>query len=368
MTDIVVVGAGFVGLSFAVAAARQGFTVEVFDRKSRPPGPQQLSSNVLAINPSSARFLEKEEAWQHLPEQFRTPFSSMSVVDGTGSGGIGFTAEEAGVDCLGYIVDQMALLDALCLRAETVTGLTLKWESEAGVEPGDVPLLVGADGVHSQIREKLKLRELGFDYGQKATTCLAELESEHGQCARQWFMADGPLAFLPTSDARRVAVIWSSFEDRATLSDDEFARDLFAASEGCLGNVVTTGPRFSFPLVQQHALQYVSDGVALLGDAAHAIHPLAGQGANLGFADARELVTQLASARLEGFGLSDRRVLKRYEKARMPENQMTALVMEGFHRLFTAKFPWLGLLRSQGLRMFDSNKTLKRLAIGFASR
>jgi 2-polyprenylphenol 6-hydroxylase len=367
LSDITVVGAGFVGLSFALAAGRQGFTVEVFDRKSRPEATDQLSSNVLAINPASQDFLDSEGVWQEIEPEFRAPYDSMSVVDGNGTGVIHFSASESGLAQLGYVVDQTALLGALVARSDDCENVSVHWQSDADVAPGRSSLLVGADGAHSQIREKLGLRKIGFSYDQTATVCLAETAEPHGQCARQWFLEKGPLAMLPLSDPHRVAVVWSCFDSLAELEDEAFLSSLYEASEGEMGEIREVGPRSGFPLRQQHALQYVTEGVALMGDAAHAIHPLAGQGANLGFADGRTLVAELIAGRVEGRSPGSLGVLKRYQKKRMRENYLTAFAMEGFHRLFTSNELIVGVLRSQGLRFFDSSARLKQIMIGAAS-
>jgi len=366
--EIVVVGAGVVGLAFSVGAARQGFAVEVFDRKPPPKLTRESSCNVLAINPASRRFLQEEGVWSGIAEHHRTPYSDMSVMDGTGSGSVCFSADEMGLAELGHIVDQPALLAALVEMAQSLDNLRLNWQSQADFHQGDVPLLVGADGLHSAIRDQLKLRTIGYDYHQTATVCVARTEEPHSSCARQWFLTNGPLAMLPLGDRHEVAVVWSSFQSMTVLDDQAFAAELFHASEGELGRIVAVGPRFEFPLRQQQVLQCVGEGFALLGDAAHAIHPLAGQGANLGFGDARVLVTELSAARIEGRAPGDLDVLKRYERSRLVENHLTALATEGFHRLFTSKMTWAMLLRNQGLRFFDSSATLKKLAIGFASK
>ncbi len=367
MTDVIVVGAGVVGLSFAVAAARQGFSVEIYDRKSCPEAPRKESSNVLAINPSSRRFLEEEGAWSLIGDQYKTPYTEMSVKDGTGSGGIAFSATEMNLTELGYIVDQSALLAALVAVAHRRETLQLNWQAGFDIQDVEVPLLVAADGVHSEIRQQLKLRTVGFDYQQTATVCTARIARPHGYCARQWFLQGGPVALLPLADQYRVAVVWSCFDSRAALDEEVFLEELQLATEGELGTIESVGPRFEFPLRQQQALRYVTDGVALLGDAAHAIHPLAGQGANLGFSDARVLITELSAARVEGLLPGDLKVLKRYEKSRRGENHVAALVMEGFHRLFTSGSIWSMLLRNHGLRFVDGNAMLKKLAIGLAS-
>ena len=375
-TDICVAGAGPVGLSFAIATARQGYQVLVRDRKTAPTMPSELSANVIAVNPASADFLRRLDVWDHIPARFCQPYQAMQVVDATGVGSIRFTAEEAGLAELGHIVDQRALLAALAEVAAVEPDLTLEWETADTTEPGEFPLLIGADGAHSRIREAAGLRKVGFEYGQTATVCLARVntvtrEVAEGQKeARQWFNSTGPVALLPLSEPGMVAVVWSSFDDLQDLPLQDFTARLIEACEGGGmegGDIEVLGPRLSFPLMQQHSLQYVAEGVALLGDAAHTIHPLAGQGANLGFADAECLAREIASARLEGQSPGDLSLLKRFEKARQPHNHLAALAMEGFHRLFTNRLPAARLLRNLGLRFARDNHNLKQMAIRVAS-
>ena len=368
MREIVVVGAGIIGLAFSVAAARQGFMVEIFDRNPEPRGALSPSSNVLAINPSSKKFLQEEGVWSRLADHHRTPFKDMSVKDGTGSGCIFFSASEMGFTELGHIVDQIALRAALIQVAESFDNLKLNWGSQMNFQKSDVPMLVGADGIYSEIRDRFRLRTVGYDYQQMATVCIARTEKPHNACARQWFLGGGPLAMLPLNDAKNVAVVWSSFQSMEEIDDQVFGAELFQASEGDLGEIHSVGRRFEFKLRHQHALKYVAEGVALLGDAAHTIHPLAGQGANLGFGDARALITELSIARLEGRSLGDLNALKRFERDRQRQNRLTAVVMECLHRLFTSKVIWSALFRNEILRLFQRNNTLKKLAIGFASK
>ncbi len=370
MSDVVIIGAGFIGMSFALAAHKQGFGVEVYDRAAAPVLPKAATSQVIAVNPVSAEFLAQIGVWDLIPDRFVTRYDQMSVFDGQGSGSISFTAEEGGLPCLGYIVDQLALRVAMseCALSQ---GLEVKWTETAEIDELQRDLLVAADGAHSATREKLGLKKVGYSYNQRATVCVAEfsqeLSQECGRQAYQWFCDSGPLALLPLSDRGKFAVVWSSSEDIASIGEIEFISALEESTEGKLGRVHGVSPRHSFPLMQQQAWRYVSEGAVLLGDAAHAIHPLAGQGANLGFSDASCLVTELCSARLEGRGIGDLGVLKRYEKKRKIENQAAALAMEGFHRLFTSDSSIVGLFRSRGLRLVNENKTLKRLAISVAS-
>lgn len=367
--EINVVGGGFVGLAFAIAAARHGYEVALSDRKAAPEMPLSLSANVIAINPVSEEFLHWLGVWEHLPSQFRSPYGAMEVTDATGVGTIAFSAEEAGAAHLGHIVDQRALLAILAEVAESTQRLSLSWETSLAIEiPSEADgssLLVGADGTHSQIREAAGFRKIGFAYDQNATVCVARLSKPHGNTARQWFNDTGPVALLPLSEPDLTAVVWSSFEDLSQLEEEVFTDRLAQASEQ--PDIQIQGPRFSFPLMQQQALSYVTQGCALLGDAAHTIHPLAGQGANLGFADGRCLATELAAARLEGRGPGDLATLKRFEQQRKPHNHLAGLAMEGFHRLFTNRQPAASLLRNLGLRLVGDNAGLRQIAIQVAS-
>jgi len=370
VSEIVIIGAGFIGMSFALAAHKQGFGIEVYDRGAAPVLPETMTSSVIAINPVSAEFLDGIGVWNRIPDRFVTRYDQMSVFDGQGSGSISFTAEEGGLPCLGYIVDQIALRVAMneCAISQ---GLEVKWTETADIDELYRDLLVAADGAHSATREKLELQKMGYSYDQSATVCIAEFGQqfgeESGRRAYQWFCDSGPLALLPLSDRGKFAVVWSSSEDLASIGETAFIAALEASTEDKLGPVHSVSTRRSFPLMQQQAWRYVTEGAVLLGDAAHAIHPLAGQGANLGFADANCLVTELCAARLEGRGIGDLGVLKRYEQKRKTENLLAALATEGFHRLFTSDSNIVGLVRSRGLSLVDGNKTLKRLAISVAS-
>lgn len=364
--DITVIGAGFVGMAFAIAAARHGFEVSVHDQKPEPVMPADASANVIAVNPASRQFLEDLGAWLLVPETHRTPYSAMQVVDGTGTGSIHFDATDAGLPELGHIVNQAALLAALGRVADRSENITMNWQNTIDADTAG-GLLVAADGAHSKTREALGIRKISWPYDQTATVCLAQFEQPHGRVARQWFHEQGPVALLPVDDPHTVAVVWSCFEPLHELADGAFRLQLAQAVEEKLGPIAETGPRFSFPLIQQHALQYVRENVALLGDAAHAIHPLAGQGANLGFADARDLAMEIGSARLEGRSPGDLVVLKRFQRRRQPENHAAGLAMEGFHRMFTSSSPLVALIRNQGLRFVDDNQSLKRLAISVAT-
>ncbi len=365
MPEIAVVGGGFVGLGFALAAGKRGFDVVVYDRAPPPLEPQTPGSNVIALNSRSREFLSSIDAMSGIPEYLITPYQAMTVIDGEGTGQITFTAQDAGMAELGHIVDQAALRWRLAQAAED--RVTVNWETEADLADIDAELLVAADGTHSVTREKLGFKKLGYRYDQRATVCTVKCADRHQATACQWFLAHGPLALLPLAEPNTVAVIWSHTEDLSALDASAFLDQLDAATEGMRGSFSELGPRFSFPLQQQAAVSYVKPGAALLGDAAHTIHPLAGQGANLGFADAECLARELGMARIEGQRPGALGALKRFERTRMLENRSAALAMEGFHRLFTSDSPVIGLLRSKGLGFVHENKVLKRLAVSVAA-
>lgn len=402
--DVLIVGGGFVGLALAAALDGGGWRVTLLDKGERPDGDREqdgaavkrqvkrtgaslatdYSANVIAVSPWSQRFLADLGAWQRLPADAVTPFAAMQVYDGTGTGAIAFHAEEEGMQQLGYIVPQPALRAALCQGLEETGAVRLLWgrdwlqavQQEQGyrmtLAEGDIfaRLLVAADGAASDLRDLAGLKSIGWDYAQQALVCIAQTDEAHGQTARQWFTETGPLAFLPLADKRLVAVIWSCTDarDKLALADAGLCTALTDASEAMLGNVLAVTQRLSFPLSQRHLLNYAAARLAVLGDAAHSIHPLAGQGANLGFADAAALAGALREAALAGKPPGDPAALRRYVKARRRDNHLAGIAMEAFHRLYAFKSPSLRLARNLGLSLVDAQPRLKRLAVQAATR
>ncbi len=364
--DIVVVGGGMIGLCSAVAARRLGFSVALFDQKPAPVAPSDQSANVIAMNSASTAFLTDIGVFSELPDVYRPAYTHMQIYDGVGSGSVTFDASDAGYPQLGHIVDQRALVAVLAERA-SAEGVQLNWSSSYDMTAPRPSLLVAADGAHSTTREQLGFQKLSYHYDQQATVCIATLSEPHGQCAWQWFHEDGPIALLPLAGECEVAVVWSSTQPRTDLDDDAFKRTLEEATEGRFGDIASIGKRFGFPLMQLHAFRYVAPGVALVGDAAHAIHPLAGQGANLGFADISALITELGSARIEGRSPGDIALLRRYEKARRSHNHLAGAAMEGFNRLFSTSNPLISFARRMGMSVVQQNALVRKMAVSVAS-
>ncbi|MGD8429059.1 MAG: UbiH/UbiF/VisC/COQ6 family ubiquinone biosynthesis hydroxylase [Ectothiorhodospiraceae bacterium] len=378
-TDVLVQGAGMVGLTLALGLARSGFRVTVLDAR-RPPvwhgGDYRL--RVSAVNPASRRLLAGLGAWEGIARARISPFHRIEAVDVSGGGRVGFDAAELGEPCLGHIVEN-ELIQAVLAERVREAGVDVMapvrladWQLgeeavRARLEDGrrlDARLLVGADGADSAVREVagIAVRETG--YGQRGLVAAVSTERPHGETARQRFLPGGPLAFLPLADGR-CSIVWSLPQEQALelLDEDEdsFAAVLEDASGGMLGAVTGVGERGAFPLRRLHAERYVADRVALVGDAAHVIHPLAGQGANLGFMDAAALTQILSDARSRNRDPGGRAVLRRFERARRGENLMMQAAMDGFHHAFTSESEPVVRLRSLGFQLADSIGPLKHL-------
>lgn len=370
--DCIVHGAGMVGLSLATALARGGMTVLVLDARPLQRWRAEAEDlRVSAVTVASERMLRRLGAWSGIAAGRVSPFRGIRVWDGEGNGFLGFDAAEAGEPRLGHIVENgliQTVLHDCFLQQPTATLLapaSLAGYERSGeelrlrLEDGRrfaTPLLVGADGAGSVVRQLAGIPVENGDYGQRGVVAAISPEQPHRELARQRFLAGGPLALLPLSDGR-CSIVWSLPEAEAeavlAVSDAEFCERLTEASAGMLGRVRATGPRAGFPLRRQHARRYVQPGLALVGDAAHVIHPLAGQGANLGWMDAAALAEVVLQARERGRPWGGLAALRRYERWRKGENLLMQRSMDGFHLLFANRQPLLVGLRSLGLNLTD---------------
>lgn len=397
MADIIIVGGGLVGLSLASALEPAGLSTVLIDAGPAPRMPavsppsrqdSKLDSGfnprVSTINPASKNFLKRIRGW---PDDDRvSPITGMLVWDERGTASIEFDAAMTDDPHLGYVVENLSVLCALVEGAAENPDLTMRWDTTidaiSQTETGylvrladgteiDCDLLVGADGGNSVVRRACRLRAIEWRYGQDAIVTTVMTEQPHANIARQCFTAHGPLAFLPlaTAEQNLCSIVWSSDvkEELLALSDEEFCSRLTGASESVLGNIMATDKRFSFPLRAQLAVRYTRAHLALVGDAAHTIHPLAGQGANLGLADARVLANLLNDCRLTGVSPGDAGLLRRYEVARQPENVLMTLVMEAFKRLYQPGHPAINWLRNTGTRFVNQTPGLKSLVMRLAS-
>lgn len=386
--DLLIVGAGMVGSALALALRHSGLHVLLLDGGPLTVRPFDASAafepRVSALSAASQRILERLGAWEGIAQRRATPYSHMQVWDGSGTGQIHFSAASVHAQVLGHIVENRVVQDGLLERLhDSDVGLLPNARLEQLRRSGKdwlvtlhdgrqlrAPLVVAADGANSAVRRLAGCETREWDYLHHAIVTSVRCTAGHQATAWQRFTDDGPLAFLPLSrDGAQdwCSIVWSTTPEHAerlmALDEPAFNKALQQAFEGRLGDVLQTDPRVCVPLRQRHAKRYVDEGLALIGDAAHTIHPLAGQGVNLGFLDAAVLAEVLIGACERGERLADVKVLGRYERRRMPHNLALMAAMEGFERLFQANPLPLRWLRNSGLKLVEQMPEAKAVFV-----
>ena len=380
--DVIVVGAGVVGSALALALARDGLEVVLVE--ARAPQPWQASDDVdlrvVALAPDSAALLDTLDVWAGIVAARVGPYRRMHVWDALAPGVLDIDASERGESALGWIVENRLLQHALwtvindaASRVHVACPNTIADIDDDGdavaVTLADgtrlrARLLVGADGVGSPLRERLGIATGDRDYGQRAIVAHVSTERAHEATAWQRFQPGGPLALLPLADGR-CSIVWSLPDAEATrvlaLDDDVFRAELGCASDFRLGAITETTPRLSFPLRLRLAERYVSGRCALIGDAAHGVHPLAGQGMNLGLRDVANLRAQVARAQTRGGDPGAAHVLRRYERERRSENTLAARSIDLIERVFSSDATPLALVRGAALGAAGKIAPLRRL-------
>ncbi|MEX1220925.1 MAG: UbiH/UbiF/VisC/COQ6 family ubiquinone biosynthesis hydroxylase [Idiomarina sp.] len=373
---ILVVGAGLIGLSCALGLRQRGCRVTLVEQGARPNVTAEPGLRVSALNHASRTLLQELGVWQQLPLERLGPYTGMQVWEHNSFADIAFHAGQIGTDDLGAIVENQVLEQALWDAAEQA-GVSIvaetkvqQWQQShegATLQLGNQQLqgdyVIAADGVRSQLRSWAELPLTFWNYEQRGLVAVIATELPHQGVARQAFLPTGPLALLPLADPHLCSMVWSCDEELAqtlvTLQQTEpeqFRRRLQVASNGILGNLSVASELASFPLQMQYAQQWVHERLILVGDAAHSIHPLAGQGANLGFADVTLLI--------EAFSATNQRQLNRSLQAYQRERKAAALTMiaamEAFKRGFGNRQPLLQLLRGAGFALANKTPPLKR--------
>ena len=391
--DILIVGGGMVGACAAALLAQEPTLSDARiallepNAPTMPPPNNDVELRVSALSRASERILRRAQAWQHIPSPQRSAYECMTVWDAAvqadSSSALHFSAAETGQPNLGYIIEnrriQWALFEAAPVR-DRVTVLRAQLKSlefgDRSVRVGlsdnrtlQARLVIGADGAQSLSREMAGISTKGWSYRQSAVVTHVRTEKSHLSTAWQRFTPGGPVAFLPLPDGRS-SIVWSNPTERAerlvAVSTDEFARELEIASDHVLGAIEVTAPRAQFPLQLAHASDYTRARFALIGDAAHAVHPLAGQGVNLGFMDCAALAETLASARQTGASLeelSEPRVLRRYERWRKSENALAMGLIDGLNTVFSNDNALLGGVRRTGFAAIERIPMAKRFFI-----
>jgi 2-octaprenyl-3-methyl-6-methoxy-1,4-benzoquinol hydroxylase/2-octaprenylphenol hydroxylase len=379
LLDVAVVGGGMVGAAAALALARAGFATALLEARAPAPwrAEDEVDLRVVGLAPSSIGLLEDLGVWTSIRESRAAAYARMHVWDERSGAAIDFDASAEGRAWLGWIVEnslvQWTLWQALeaagvqRLCPAQVTGYQARedrvvLELEAGGSLA-ARLLVAADGAGSPLRRMAGLDTHGRDYGQRAVVAHVATERAHRHTAWQRFLPGGPLALLPLADGRS-SIVWSLPEAEArrvlALDDAAFCAELGVASDFRLGPVLATTRRAAFPLKLQLAERYQAERFVLLGDAAHAVHPLAGQGVNLGLRDIAELRDTLVAARQAGRDIAAEHVLRRYARRRRSADTLDAWSFDALARIYAWQAPPLVAARALGVRLADRLAPLKR--------
>ncbi|OAH96777.1 UbiH/UbiF/VisC/COQ6 family ubiquinone biosynthesis hydroxylase [Methylomonas methanica] len=388
--DVVIVGGGMVGAAVACCLGGSELKVAVIEAQV----PEAFSSEqphdlrVSALSIASKNILEAVGAWEGVRSRRYCPFKRMRVWETAGD--TTFNSDDIRYPELGYIVEnritQLALLDKLpsfanieLLMPQTITKINYDGqESELVLVDGRVlqaKLLVAADGGQSRVRQAVGLGVTSWDYNQHALVIYIETAYPQQDITWQRFVSSGPQAFLPLT-GNYASIVWYQSPDEVrrlqALSYEQLQVELVAAFPDCLGEVKQVLGVASFPLKRQHAQRYVKQGVALVGDAAHMINPLAGQGVNIGLLDAAALAEILVDARKRGKDIADLAVLQRYEAMRRNENLKMMTLMDVFYRSFSNDILPIKLLRNLGLglaqRITPARNKAMKAAMGLEGR
>ncbi|WKE65115.1 FAD-dependent monooxygenase [Gallaecimonas kandeliae] len=380
-SQVTVVGAGMVGATLALMLGRGGVKVLLLDGQvpAQDFGPV-ADTRVSAISQASAALLKGLGAWDAIGRM--GPYQSMAVWEKDCFGKLDFSAEDVKAETLGHIIENRQIQLALWQAIKAQTNIQLLAPAKLaslnqgeqglmlGLDNGDMvstKLLVGADGVHSQVRSLADLPLVFHDYGHHALVATVRTELPHEGCARQIFRPQGPLAFLPLWEPDQCSIVWSTVPAEAdqlmALEPKDFANRLRLAIDNRLGALELLSPVQRLPLTARYARDFVKPRIALVGDAAHSIHPLAGQGVNLGLADALALAEVVLDGLAAEKDIGQLKLLAPYGRARKAAALKMLAAMGGLKAAFGFDNPLLKVMRNAGMKALSSAPPLKRLFI-----
>lgn len=384
--DLVIIGGGMVGTTLACALRQLPLRCALVEFQLPHHGVMepQYDLRVSAITRASQRIFETLNVWPEMVAQRVSPFREMHVWDSRGTGELHFDSAELGEPQLGHIIENRVITSALfrglqdannvdvlsgrrCAQLQRVDSM---WQLT--LDDGTVlqtTLLVGADGSRSWLRDQLAIRVRGWDYDHTALVTYVKTALPHRETAWQRFLPTGPLAFLPLTDGYS-SIVWSTQDEQARQLRDmdaaQFAKELEHAFASRLGAIEQVGPRAIFPLRFLQTEHYIHDGVAFIGDAAHTMHPLAGQGVNLGLTDAASLAEVIVEAHQQRVSIAATPVLRRYERWRRADNLPMLASVDGFQRFFGADQPMLNWIRNTGMGLLNHLPILKNPILEYA--
>lgn len=388
--DITIIGAGVVGLTLACLLAQQQLNVTVVEAKSLADFNFSADHDVRvsAISKVTQRLLQIVNVWDDLVAHRVSSFDAIDVWDELSSATINFDSADAAISELGFIVENNLMQHVLQKKLKSFPNVTLITDTLKSYHenpdhlilqfqnhtPITTRLIIGADGANSMLRQLANIDVHERSYQQHALIATVKTSLPHLSKARQRFLAKGPLAFLPLSDPYLCSIVWSTSPEEAqqlkNLPAAEFNQTLAQAFQYTLGNVTVLEPRMVFPLTMRHAKHYVKSRLALVGDAAHTIHPLAGQGLNIGLLDAVTLAEVIIQAKQKNRDWGSIHTLKRYERWRKGHNWQMISLMDGFNQFFGSQNTWVQKIVPLGCDLMQRTAPLKnfimRQAMGFS--
>ncbi|MBK2267595.1 UbiH/UbiF/VisC/COQ6 family ubiquinone biosynthesis hydroxylase [Francisella philomiragia] len=381
--DVVIVGGGMVGLSLALSLHQNGLQVAVIEAREmnyKHLNSDRVETRVSAINHTSKRLLEDLGVWNAIKSNRISPYYQMCVWDDVPSESITISAEEISEHSLGNIVENDVITQALITEISN-TGIEIftnqkieKIQKNGNTELVvladkiiETSLIVGADGANSFVRDYFNFETKVKPYKHTAIVATLELEKQHNQTAYQRFYDKGVLAFLPLENPNKASIVWSVKTDYAdflmSLADEKFELELAKAINNTLGSVKLLSKRFSFELIQRHAKSYIKSNVVLVGDAAHTIHPLAGQGVNIGFKDVIALSKVVSEAFAKGRLIGHISTLDKYQRERKLDNTKMIALMKAFKEVFGSENDYIKKARRAGFEFVDKYSIVKSLVV-----